>query len=231
MIGLFIQPTPSRADLRAGWLAEYYANPTLDGQPSLITYDDAIDMNWSTAAPDVSLPSDYFSVRWSSQVAFEGGIYRFRVGADDGIRLSINGQRLIDTFEVGEFRSLTQDVYLATDEYRIEVEYYEATGSAGVLVDWVAIAHSDEAINLATLSPQLAQEAVSPLPQASVASAQTMLYRTPSRTSPHLLQLNFAQTYAIVALSDDGQWVQLQLADGRQGWAWRTALYLHPAPE
>lgn len=224
VIGLFIQPTESRANLRTGWIAEYYDNPTFSGEPSFVTSDETIDMNWSTSAPYQTLPSDFFSVRWTSQATFEGGIYRFRVGADDGIRLTIDGNILIDAFEPGPFRSITRDVQIPEGEHIVEVDYYEATGTAGILVDWTVAQNPTEFVSLETLAVETVANPTF-TPQAHIARAQSVIYSAPSAVSPRLTQVAFAQVFPFVRWSEDKLWAALQLPDGRIGWAWGAGLY------
>jgi hypothetical protein len=42
------------------------------------------------------LPVDDFSVRWTRNLNFSAGSYRFYAHVDDGVRLSIDGKPLID---------------------------------------------------------------------------------------------------------------------------------------
>jgi hypothetical protein len=48
-------------------------------------------------SPDAQVNSDYFAVRWTGQVQpVYSDIYTFYVSVDDGARLWVNGQLLID---------------------------------------------------------------------------------------------------------------------------------------
>jgi hypothetical protein len=117
------------------WKGEYYANRDLSGKPALVRNDKSIDFNWGTDAPAVGLPKDNFSVRWSRQVNFRPGFYRIQAWADDGIRVYMDGQLIID-----EWHSASDDVYIVDlgleGTRRIVVEYYERGGDARIRFWW-----------------------------------------------------------------------------------------------
>lgn len=146
-LGLFIEPSESQANPRMGWKGEYFANQNLQGEPSITTYDDAIEMNWFNAAPYEVLPVDYFSVRWTTRLSFQPGIYRFRIGADDGVRFFINDTPIMEVFSDGTFQTSIRDVKLRGGEYQLRVEYFEEVGLAGVLVDWTISQNPLEVLN------------------------------------------------------------------------------------
>ncbi len=97
--------------------------------------DKNIDFNWDTGAAAVGLPKDDFSVRWSRQASFQSGRYRFQAWADDGIRVYIDDQLIVD-----EWHSASDEVYtidLGLDGMRrIVVEYYERGGEARIRFWW-----------------------------------------------------------------------------------------------
>jgi hypothetical protein len=118
------------------WRGEYFSNPNLAGSPLLTRNDTRIDFNWGTHAPAYRVPADNFSVRWTRTLNFTGGTYRFRVIVDDGARLIIDGNRVIDTWKQGARREVTVDVPLSSGYHTIRVEYFEAGGDASIQVHW-----------------------------------------------------------------------------------------------
>jgi PA14 domain len=159
---LFLQPSPSQANLRIGWTGEYFNNMELAGKPAVTTIDEIIDMNWVQAAPFEGLNDDYFSVRWTTQSEFKDGIYRFRAGADDGIRLLIDGKTVINIFEPGTFQTITRDIQLEDGDHLIQVEYFEATGLAGVLVEWQTAETPTDVLDLNTGTVNTLSSAAAP---------------------------------------------------------------------
>ena len=117
------------------WRGEYFGNTTLSGSPSLIRNDKGIDFNWGAGAPAPSLPSDNFSVRWTRQLHFPAGAYRFFVEQDDGARLWVDGVLVINQWRDG-VGSYTGDIYLAEGAHTVRMEVYEHTGNALARMWW-----------------------------------------------------------------------------------------------
>lgn len=121
-----------------GWLAAYYANRHLSGAPVTQRWDASISFDWGTDAPDPLLPQDGFSVRWTQTLAFESGLYRFYLSADDGARLLLDGKTVLDAWESQDAastdRTVTMDI--AAGDHELVVEYYDALGPALVSLSW-----------------------------------------------------------------------------------------------
>jgi hypothetical protein len=125
------EPLPSNA-----WLGEYYANTTLGGEPAYTVADQPrIDYDWGESAP-TGLPRDYFSVRWTGQWGFEAGEYTFFVYADDGVRLWLDDELLIDAWTPGLGWHLVTRPVAIEGLHRLRLEYFENTGDAGIQLRW-----------------------------------------------------------------------------------------------
>ena len=111
------------------WKGEYFGNVALSGSPSLIRNDKGIDFSWGGSAPAPGLPADRFSVRWTRQLHFPAGSYRFFVEVDDGVRVWVDGLLLIDQWHdgVGSYRG---DLYLSEGTHTVRMEMYENAGKA-----------------------------------------------------------------------------------------------------
>jgi hypothetical protein len=116
------------------WKAQYWSNRDLSGTPALVRDDRAIDFDWGSNAPAVGLPADNFSVRWTQEFHFSDGVYRFRATADDGIRVSVDGKRIIDEWHDSSGNAVFTADKALKGNHTVVVEYYERTGSAGVKV-------------------------------------------------------------------------------------------------
>jgi hypothetical protein len=90
-----------------GLQGDYFNNADFTSQVMTRT-DATINANWGTSSPTASMQADSFSVRWTGQVmAPTSGTYSFYTRADDGVRLWVNGQLIIDRWSD---RTLTGDV-------------------------------------------------------------------------------------------------------------------------
>lgn len=121
------------------WKGEYWSNATLTGAPALIRNDYTVDFDWGSGGPTAGLPSDNFSARWTRAANFDAGTYRFHVVMDDGARLWIDDQLVLDRWQDGSLREATVDFPLAQGSHNLRVEYFERTGNARIVVWWERI--------------------------------------------------------------------------------------------
>ena len=122
------------------WKGEYWPNRSLAGDPALVRNDWAIDFDWQGNAPAFGLPVDNFSTRWTRQASFEAATYRFHAVVDDGVRLWVDGQQLIDAWYDHSLHEVTADHTMVRGTHKIRVEYYEHSGNARVKVWWEKVA-------------------------------------------------------------------------------------------
>jgi len=144
-----VTPHPAAGDeFMPGLAAHYYRDPTYwDGRwPDTVSVPDANPNDWTftnyqytRVEPLIShlfIRSGWFSVRWKGYLTIppvEGGpqelTYRFSVWADDGCRLYIDDQKLIDDWRACPENSPTAwrsaSVKLAPGRHRIVVEYFQ----------------------------------------------------------------------------------------------------------
>ena len=79
-----------------GLLAEYFNNSNFTNR-QLVRTDATVNFNWGTGSPATGIGADTFSVRWSGQVEPRySETYTFRTRTDDGVRLWVNDQLIID---------------------------------------------------------------------------------------------------------------------------------------
>ena len=118
------------------WRGEYYPNATLDGAPALVRNDPEVRFEWGTASPAPGLPADQFSVRWTRTLDTAAGPYRWIADADDGVRIWVDERLVLDGWGGPTRGKQMGDVWLEAGTHQVRVEYYEATGPAGIHVWW-----------------------------------------------------------------------------------------------
>ncbi len=129
-----------KAQAGAMWHAGYYDNAELAGDPILTRGDAAVDVAWGSGSPGNAVPPDRFSARWHRTLGFEAGIYRFYTSADDGVRIFVDGQLLIDAWFKQKLPNTHQaDVTLSQDQHIIVIEYFEDGGESAVHVWWTRL--------------------------------------------------------------------------------------------
>jgi hypothetical protein len=142
-----------------GLLGEYFSDP--NNGTHLVTFvrgrlDPTVNFNWASAAPISGLAVDNFSVRWAGQVqAPVSGNYTFTTSADDGVRLWVNGQILIDNWVDQSVTTKTSAAvtFVAGSLYDVRMEYYEHTGSAVAKLLWTYPGQAQVAIPQSQLYP------------------------------------------------------------------------------
>ncbi|MEZ4726017.1 MAG: PA14 domain-containing protein [Caldilineaceae bacterium] len=179
-----IDSTPSYPD----WRGEYWSNRYLDGNPTLVRNDDEIDFNWGSGSPDSRLPSDNFSARWTQEIEFDDGLYRFYARADDGIRVYVDGELILDEWHEGLADvEYSADRYLDDDDHRIRVEYYERSGGARVEFWWQRIRATSTPTSVPTSTDTPAPTSTAttvPSATATPTASPTVVVPTATATAP-----------------------------------------------
>ncbi|HLF26055.1 MAG TPA: PA14 domain-containing protein [Anaerolineae bacterium] len=137
-LAAFVYQKPD--DRFSGWKGEYFNNRNLAGLPVTVRDDgssDGFNFDWGYDPPESYMPIDNFSVRWSRIVTIEKpGRYRFSLTADDGVRLFVG-----DNLVVNEWHASDSDVYsvlvdLDAEQHNVRVEYYEQSLRAHIQLAW-----------------------------------------------------------------------------------------------
>lgn len=122
------------------WQAQYWNNKKLKGAADFEREESNIDHDWGDGRPFKGLPKDGFSARWKRNQSFdEDGLYRFTATFDDGMRVWVDGKKIIDDWDEGGVRTVEADIYLDKGKYLIKVEYYEDEGDAVAILDWARV--------------------------------------------------------------------------------------------
>jgi uncharacterized repeat protein (TIGR03806 family) len=123
-----------------GLTAQYWTSQTgtFSGPPTLTRTDSTVDFQWLNGSPDPSISVDHFTARWTGQIQAQGSeTYTFWVTGDDGIRLWVNGQLLIDGWVDQPPTEYSAAIALAAGQkYDLRLEYYENGGGAMVKLAW-----------------------------------------------------------------------------------------------
>ena len=121
------------------WQAAYYDNPNLSEPFKFKRDEPSATRTFGTNPPREDLPADNFSVRWESIQPLDDGQYQMRVRADDGVRVYINGNRVIDQWHQATGQIYTHTFIIPKGEYRFTVEYYDSFGNGFVEFNLVTL--------------------------------------------------------------------------------------------
>lgn len=144
-------PTPvaasSQYPVGSYWYAEFFDTRWPSANPILTRYDASVDFDWGTGSPNVAVPVDNFSARWTRTADFTGGEYKFWVLHDDGVLLWVDDELIINqwydqpAFTVDADGILIpnthqEELYLSPGSHRIKLEYYEHGKNAAIQLGW-----------------------------------------------------------------------------------------------
>ena len=136
-IGLPIVVLPVPGGAVTGLKAEYFKSTTFTGTPE-VRMEPRIAYNWGEGIPIDRLSADNFTVRWTGYIQPEHTeTYTFTVGADDGARVWIDGDLVVDTWAAGGYTYTSESKALQADYiYPLKVELLETTGRAEIALYW-----------------------------------------------------------------------------------------------
>ena len=151
-------------DSLVGLHVAWYNNKNLSGKPSLMTHGipgasgGAVNRNWGASAPTSGINTDNFSMRLTGLVTFpSAGDYVFQVRSDDGSRVFIDDEMVVDNW-VTQAAALSSTMVIvsatAGETKRIRIEYFDATSTASLELRWVRPGQSSsELVPGSALSP------------------------------------------------------------------------------
>ncbi|CAH8294482.1 putative secreted protein (Por secretion system target) [Mariniflexile fucanivorans] len=132
-----------------GLLAEYFNNTTLTAPAALTRTDATVNNDWGGGNPGSPINNDHFSVRWTGKIQpCYTENYTFSTLSDDGIRLWVNGNRIINnwTDHAITTNNSTSVSLTAGTKYDIVLEYYENGGLAVSQLYWSSPSQSKQII-------------------------------------------------------------------------------------
>jgi hypothetical protein len=119
-----------------GLKGEYYDNNNFTPLKVSRT-DPTVNFMWGTGSPASAIAPDTFSVRWTGTVQPRyTETYTFTTIADDGMRVWVNGQQVINDWTGGPSESSGTIVLEAGKKYTIKIEHFEGVGSATAQLLW-----------------------------------------------------------------------------------------------
>ena len=136
LTGVLVPALGVSADPSVAWRGEYYNNVNLSGAPALVRDDASVNFNWGANSPGAGVNTDQFSVRWTTFTYFDGGDYTFKSTSDDGVRLWVDDQLLIDQWHNHPATTYSAAKYLAAGYHSLRVEYYDNLEFAVCQVWW-----------------------------------------------------------------------------------------------
>lgn len=115
-----------------GLQGEYFNNADLEGTPALKRVDKHVNFNFGENGYAPGSPNTNFSVRWTGYyVPEKSGAYQFFVLGDDGYRLFVDDQKVIQDWKDHADTLAVNTMKLdAGKPYKVRLEYFQHGGGA-----------------------------------------------------------------------------------------------------
>lgn len=123
-----------------GFFGEYYHGITLEqaapgspldrNVPIAYRYERTIDFDWGYTGRLPRIGARDYSARWTGPLDLPVGRWSIEVTADDGVRLFLNGQLLIESWQDQATTTHTKVVDLVGRQHELRLEYYHRAASA-----------------------------------------------------------------------------------------------------
>jgi hypothetical protein len=138
-----------------GLTGTYYNNKDFTGS-TVSRIDPTVNFDWRKGSPATGIAADTFSVRWTGQVQPQfNETYTFHTQTNDGVRLWVNGQLVINRWVNNPSGEGTGAVtLLGGQKYSIVMEYYEKNATAWVKLFWSSQSQPKEIIPVSRLYSQ-----------------------------------------------------------------------------
>ncbi len=148
------QLTPPGVTPTGGLKGEYF-NETNFTAPAFTRTDATVNFDWGAGSPGTGMDADSFSVRWTGTVTPRfSETYTFTTATDDGARLWVNNQLLVDDWIPHSLSEKSGTITLqAGQAYSIRFEYFEAGVGAVARLFWSSPSQPREIIPSSQLSP------------------------------------------------------------------------------
>jgi glucose/arabinose dehydrogenase len=138
-----------------GLSVTYFNNADFTGT-TVARVDPTVDFIWGSGSPATAIAADTFSARWTGQVeAPVTGTYTFYTVSDDGVRLWVNNQPVVNNWTDHAPTENSGTITLtAGQRYDIRMEFYENGGGATARLLWSSTGIAKSVIPSTRLYPQ-----------------------------------------------------------------------------
>jgi hypothetical protein len=148
---------------RGGFLGLYYPNPRWEGEPLFERLTPILLLNWIEPEPIPTAPS--FSARFLATLRVDrAGTYRFRVEADDGATLRVDG-REVGEVVINQRSTFPAAVELSAGDHALEVRYFQLGGADALELYWQPPDEPETIIPQERLTPRSESPAPAPAPR------------------------------------------------------------------
>jgi hypothetical protein len=118
---------------------EYFNNRDLAGEPANVRCEGEIDKRLADQTPAPGIQSDNWSFRATGRFVLPGGTYNFKAHTNDGKRVWVDGQKIIDRWaDAATPTGVSVDsaqTRLASGTHTVVMEYYDKSDDAVAILE------------------------------------------------------------------------------------------------
>lgn len=196
------------------WVAYYYPNTNLSGDPAGILTMASPNFNTGGAAPLPSMPATNWSARFTSVQSLAPGGYQATFSVDDGVRFYVNGALLLDQFGGATGQTQTVAFNVPSAQTNLQIDYVQFGGNAYLQYNLIPTS---------VISPTQVPVTGGPYATARVTAGKLNVRAAPNSSAQVVTQVRFGEEFPVYGKSSDGRWYLIDV-HGTQGWA--SASYL-----
>jgi hypothetical protein len=112
------------------WRVVYFRTTHL-AEPVASDLTASLGGNWGAGSPHRDVPDDGFSARWETCLVLDRPrTFEFVLGSDDGSRLIVDDQTVVDQWNNQSYTEKKGTVALGAGSHRVRVEHFDSSGNA-----------------------------------------------------------------------------------------------------
>lgn len=190
------------------WVAYYYPNTSLSGDPAAILTLTNPNFNTGGNAPAPSMPATNWSARFTSVQTLNPGGYQATFNVDDGVRYFVNGALVLDRWGNATGQPQTASFTVPAPQVTFQIDYVQFGGEAYLQYNILPLGGGP-------VAPPVTS---GPFAVAQVTAGKLNVRAQPSASSPVVTRVRFDEQYQVFGKSADGRWYLIDVF-GTFGWA------------
>ena len=152
----YSQPLYSPRDViysAKGLVGQYFSGKNFD-KLMYQRLDQEINFKWGRGSPFENIADNHFSVRWVGLFnAKEKGEYRFTSTSDDGVKIQINNELLINNWRPHALLTESNSIFLDIGQHYLIIEYFDEIMDAELRVEIETPSGNNQLLNSDFLTP------------------------------------------------------------------------------
>lgn len=210
---LATNPSPPTFPINTGlgtgqWVAYYYANTSLSGDPAAILTLASPNFNTGSNSPVPSVPGTNWSARFTSVQNLPVGSYQVTLTADDGVRFYVNGAQLLNRFTGATGQPDSVAFNVPSTQTTLQIDFVQFAGDA----------YLTYTLNPTGVTGPTIPVTGGPFATARVIAGKLNVRAAPAVTAAVVTQVRFSEQYPVFGKSADGRWYLIDVF-GTHGWA------------